>query len=138
MRFKFSTIDPSQDQYDSLPRLPLTLSSNNRQIDLIGIVDSGATVNVLPLQLGLDLGNAWDERKAVIRLAGTLGNFIAQPIFAMAKVGDFEPVKLGFAWIKTDHAPVLLGHGNFFLQFDVCFYRTELEFEVVPRRVNAK
>ena len=87
MRFKFSTIDPSQDQYDSLPRLPLTLSSNNRQIDLIGIVDSGATVNVLPLQLGLDLGNAWDERKAVIRLAGTLGNFIAQPIFAMAKVG---------------------------------------------------
>jgi hypothetical protein len=40
----------------------------------MGLVDSGATVHVLPYDVGLQLGVVWDDRKANMRLAGTLGN----------------------------------------------------------------
>ena len=49
MRFPYSSTDPSQDAFDSLPRLPLRLRADSRAIDVMGLVDSGATVHVLPL-----------------------------------------------------------------------------------------
>ena len=42
-------------------------------MDVLGLVDSGATVNVLPYEVGLQLDLVWDDRRANIRLAGTLG-----------------------------------------------------------------
>jgi hypothetical protein len=55
MRFKYSTTDSSQNQFDSLPRIPLVLSLDNRAVEVVGLLDSGAT---------------WDERKAIIQLFG--------------------------------------------------------------------
>jgi hypothetical protein len=56
MRFPYSTTDPAQDAFDSLPRLPLRLRTDSQTIDVMGLVDSGATVNVLPHDVGLQLG----------------------------------------------------------------------------------
>jgi hypothetical protein len=47
-----------------------------------------------------------------------------------AIVGDFEPVQLVFAWCESDDVPLLLGRMNFFAEFDVCFYQSQLKFEV--------
>ncbi|RME43918.1 MAG: hypothetical protein D6791_14380 [Chloroflexi bacterium] len=132
MRFKYSTTDPSQDEFDSLPRLPLLLRYDDRQIELVGLVDSGATVNVLPYDAGLQLGAVWDDRMATIRLAGSLGNQPAMPLFVMAHVGEYAPVRLAFAWVQSNNVPLILGQTNFFQEFEVCFYRSALEFEVKP------
>ena len=56
MRFKYSTTSPTQNEFDSLPRLPLSLLREDRRVEASGLVDSGATVNVLPYDLGLQLG----------------------------------------------------------------------------------
>jgi hypothetical protein len=130
MRFQYSTSDPSQDEFDSLPRLPLILHYNNQQLAVVGLVDSGATINVLPYQVGLQLGAHWEERKATIRLAGNLGKFSAMPLFIMAEIETFAPVRLAFAWVKGANAPLILGQTNFFMEFDVHFYRSRLEFEI--------
>jgi hypothetical protein len=66
MRFKYSTTDSSQNEFDSLPRLPLILRNNDQAIEVVGLVDSGATVNVLPYDIGIQLGGSWDERQAII------------------------------------------------------------------------
>jgi len=132
MRFKYSTTDPSQDEFDSLPRIPLVLRYNNREIEVVGLVDSGATVSVLPYDVGLQLGAVWDDRKASVRLAGSLGSRPAMPLFVMAQVGEYAPVRLAFAWVKSNDVPLILGQTNFFLEFEVCFYRPTLEFEVKP------
>jgi hypothetical protein len=116
-----------------LPRLPLILRLNNQSLDVVGLVDSGATVNVLPYEVGLRLGAVWDDRQANLRLAGTLGNANAMPLFVTALVGDFEPVRLAFAWIRSNNAPVILGQTNFFMEFEICFYRPQLEFEIKPK-----
>ena len=133
MRFRYSTTDPTQSELDSLPRLPLVLRYGKQVINVVGLVDSGATVNVLPYRLGDQLGAVWDDRKATIRLVGNLGNVAAQPLFPMAEIGDFPPVRLAFAWSRSDNVPLILGQMNFFMEFDICFYRSQLEFEVKPK-----
>lgn len=102
-------------------------------LKLLVSVDSGATVNVLPYELGLQLGVVWDDRKAVIQLAGNLSNQPAMPFFATAQIGDFAPIELVFAWVSSLNAPLILGQTNFFLEFDVCFYRSKSEFEIKPK-----
>jgi len=130
MRFKYSTTSPVQNEFDSLPRLSLSLSREDRRVEATGLVDSGATVNVLPYDLGLQLGCVWDNRQAIIQLAGNLGNQAAIPVTAIAYIGEFSPTELVFAWIRSQNAPLILGQTNFFLEFDVCFYRSTLEFEI--------
>nr|VFJ54471.1 MAG: hypothetical protein BECKDK2373C_GA0170839_104322 [Candidatus Kentron sp. DK] len=132
MKFSYSVSDPSQNEFDNLPRLTSLLSLGSREVEATGLVDSGATVNVLPYETGIRLGEKWDDSKANIRLAGNMGNFPAILLAATAKIGDFRPVRLVFAWVKTD-ALLLLGQTNFFMEFDVCFYRSRLEFEIMQR-----
>jgi hypothetical protein len=62
-----------------------------------------------------------------------LGNFPAMPLVVTAAVGDFAPVKLAFAWTRTENVSLILGQMNFFMVFEVCFFRSRLEFEVTPK-----
>jgi hypothetical protein len=133
MRVRYSTTDPAQDEYDSLPRLALTLHLRGQTVETVGLVDSGATINVMPYSIGLRLGAVWDARKANLRLAGNLSERDAMPLFVQAQVGEFAPVRLAFAWIDLDDVPLILGQTNFFMEFDVCFYRSKFEFEVNSR-----
>ena len=102
MSSKYSTTSPNQNEFDSLPRLPLVLQRDTLRVEAVGLVDSGATVNVLPYELGLQLGGTWDDRKAIIELAGNLSNQPAMPFAAMALIEDFAPSQLMFAWVKID------------------------------------
>ena len=133
MKFKYSVSDSTQSEFDSLPRVTLSLYCNNSQAAVSGLVDSGATINVLPYHIGIQLGEIWDDRKAYIRLAGNLGDFMGIPLAVNTIIGNFKPVRLAFAWIKSDHIPLILGQTNFFMEFDVCFYRSRLEFEIMPK-----
>jgi hypothetical protein len=53
-------------EFDSLPRIPLILRNNDQTVEVVGLVDSCATVNVLPYDIGIQLGGNWDDRKAII------------------------------------------------------------------------
>lgn len=129
MRVRYSSLAPLSNELDSLPWLPLVLHGAH-DVEAMGLVDSGATVSVLPYDFGVQLGGVWDDQRAVIRLAGSLGELPAMPLFVTAQVGDFSPTRLAFAWSQATHAPLILGQMNFFTEFDVCFYRSRLEFEV--------
>jgi hypothetical protein len=133
MRFQYSTISPSQNEFDSLPRISLALRRGDCRIETTGLVDSGATVNVLPYELGFQLGATWDDRRAIIQLAGNLGNQPAMPLSVVAEIADFQFTELVFAWVKSLNTPLILGQTNFFLEFDVCFYRSKSEFEINPK-----
>jgi hypothetical protein len=133
MRFSYSTTDPGRSGFDSLPRIPLTLRSGAHVVEAVGLVDSGATVSVLPYDTGVQLGAIWDDGKANIRIGGALGSRAAIPLFATAEIRGLTKARLAFAWIKEDNVPLILGQTNFFMEFDVCFYRSKLEFEVVPK-----
>ena len=130
MRFPYTITAPTQNEFDSLPRLPLTLELDRHRVEAVGLVDSGATVNVLPYDTGLQLGGLWEDRKATIKLAGNLGGVVAQPIFVMATIGDLSPIRLVFAWSRSNNVALILGQMNFFMEFEVCFFRKQREFEI--------
>jgi hypothetical protein len=99
----------------------------------MGLVDSGATVHVLPYEAGLQLGVVWDDRRANRRLAGPLGQQPAMPVFLSAEIADCAPVRLALAWVQSPNVPLMLGQTNFFIEFDVCLYRSSLEFAMQPK-----
>ncbi|MBE9213022.1 retroviral-like aspartic protease [Plectonema cf. radiosum LEGE 06105] len=118
---------------DALPQLPLTLTYQGSSIEVLALLDTGASVNVLPYSIGVQLGAVWEEQTVSVTLAGNLASVEARGLLVSAKISNFDPVRLVFAWSLSDDAPLLLGRMNFFLEFDVCFYRSQLAFEVRPK-----
>lgn len=115
---------------DALPQLPLTLMYRNSSVEVLALLDTGASVDVLPYSIGVQLGAVWQEQTTSVILAGNLASVEARSLLVSAQIGNFAPVRLVFAWSRSDDAPLLLGRMNFFLEFDVCFYRSQLIFEL--------
>lgn len=118
---------------DALPQLPLTLTYQGSLIEVSGLLDTGSSVNVLPYSVGVQLGAIWEEQTVSVTLAGNLAAVEARGLLVSANISNFDPVRLVFAWSLSDDTPLLLGRMNFFLEFDVCFYRSQLAFEVSPK-----
>ncbi len=96
-------------------------------------MDTGAAVSVLPYQIGLALGAVWEEQTTSIPLVGSLGHVEARALVVMASHPQITPnkaVRLVFAWTQAENAPVVFGQMNFFLEFDVCFYRSQSVFDI--------
>ena len=134
VRFAFKEVDPSLGVLSTLPYLPILLTYQNQSLRVSGLLDTGSSVNVLPYEIGLRLGAVWERQRLSVPLGGNLSKFEARAVVMTANVEQFLPVELAFAWTKDRNAPLILGHMNFFLAFDVCFYRSELAFEVSPKR----
>ncbi|MHC5775032.1 hypothetical protein [Nostoc sp.] len=133
VRFAFTEVNPELGALSTLPYLPLILTYQNRSLSTSGLLDTGSSVNVLPYEIGLRLGAVWERQRLSVPLGGNLARFDARALVLMTNVEQFPTVELAFAWTKDRNAPLILGHMNFFLAFDVCFYRSELAFEISPK-----
>lgn len=133
VRFAFTEIDPDLGTLSTLPYLPLILTYRDQSINVSGLLDTGSSVNVLPYEMGLRLGAVWERQRLSVPLGGNLARFEARALVLTANVERFSPVELAFAWTQDKNAPLILGQMNFFLAFDVCFYRAESAFEISPK-----
>jgi hypothetical protein len=133
VRFPFVDANPAQPGTSLMPLLPLILSRGGQQKEAVGLLDTGAAVNVLPYSLGEQLGFVWEEQTTPLVLSGNLARLPTRGIVISASVAHFTPVRFVFAWTQADDVPLLLGQMNFFLEFDVCFFRARLELEVRPK-----
>ena len=133
VRFAFTEVDPDLGTLSTLPYLPLVLTYQNQSINVSGLLDTGSSVNVLPYEMGLRLGAVWERQRLSVPLGGNLARFEARALVLTANVERFSPVELAFAWTQDKNAPLILGQMNFFLAFDVCFYRAESAFEISPK-----
>lgn len=77
-KFPYRIIDSSLGMVDRMPYLPLTLSLNGQVLKAEGLLDTGASVNVLPYELGLQLGLIWENETLSVVLAGNLARFEAR------------------------------------------------------------
>ena len=93
--------------------------------------DSGARISVLPYSLGVQLGLDWHAQRAPLALGGAFASVPAYGIIVEATIGRLSTVRLGFAWADSDEIPILLGHFNFFREFEVHFVRAQKYFEII-------
>jgi hypothetical protein len=129
-QFPYCDRNPASGGLDMMPDLPIVLRHQSRLMSGVGLVDSGASISVLPYSLGIQLGFDWNTQTAHITLAGTLAHVDARGIVVDAAVGQLSPVRLALAWAHSDQVPFLLGQFNFFQGFDVCFFRARGVFEI--------
>lgn len=118
------------------PRLSLTLTLNDRSVDVVGLVDSGATVNVLPYDIGVALGADYYSQRLLTNLGGSLASVEVRALRLDVLHPLLTPdttVPLVFAWAHSNDVPVLFGQMNFFLEFEGCFFRAEQFFEAKRR-----
>lgn len=129
--------NPASSGLDLMPDVPIVLRHKSQSVSGLGLVDSGASISVLPYSLGIQLGFDWQSQTAQIALGGTLANVEARGIVVEAVVGKLRPVRLAIAWASSDEVPFLLGEFNFFQTINVCFFRARGIFEIrqagVPR-----
>ncbi len=60
-RFPFIERRNSLGVASTMPYMPLTLTYRNTSLEVMGLLDTGASVNVLPYQIGVQLGAVWEE-----------------------------------------------------------------------------
>jgi hypothetical protein len=132
-QFPYTPRDPALGSASLAPMLPLTLAAT-QGVAVSGLLDTGAAVNVLPYAAGQQLGFDWDQQTTPVQLSGNLASVDARVVVVSAVVDSFVPVRLAFAWARVDDVPVILGQVNFFMEFDVCFFRSRGLFEVRPQQ----
>jgi hypothetical protein len=93
-RFSFTERIDNLGRSVIMPYLPLTLSSGNYSVEVTALLDTGASVNVLPYELGIQLGAIWDEQTVPIQLSGNLGRNEARGLVLSGTVAQFSPALL--------------------------------------------
>jgi len=129
-RFPYTPIQNVRGELLLRPALTITLARENQFVTVSGLLDTGADVNVLPYHLGIKLGAVWDEHRLLAGLSGNLANYETRDIVLSSTIGEFKSVQLAFAWVRTETVPLILGQVNFFMEFDVCFFRSRSLFEI--------
>ncbi|MFQ5859374.1 MAG: aspartyl protease family protein [Anaerolineae bacterium] len=132
-RFPYAAAESGRPDASLLAYLPITLRHQGHSVPVSGLLDTGSTVNVLPYSVGLQLGLVWEEETTPVHLTGNLAKLPARAVIASGQVESFPPVELAFAWTQSTEVPVILGQVNFFMEFDVCFFRSQSAFEVTPK-----
>jgi hypothetical protein len=116
---------------EALPTIPITLSHTGYSVSAYALLDTGSTVNLLPYDIGLQLGAIWEEQTVRLPLAGNLAEVEARGLFVHVQISNLEPVRLAFAWAQASQVPLILGQTNFFREFDVCFQRSQRMIEII-------
>jgi hypothetical protein len=70
-KFPYKIIDGSPGMVDRMPYLSLKLSLNDQSLNAEGLLNTGASVNVLPYQLGTQLGLIWEDERSRFSWQGT-------------------------------------------------------------------
>jgi hypothetical protein len=131
-RFPFVPSDFALGEASFRPYLPFTLFYQQSSVPASDLLDTGASVNVLPYLIGVELGYKWERQTTAVSLTGSLAHYEAHVVLVEAVVGQFESIQLVFAWTQATNVPLILGQVNFFMEFDVCFYRSQFQFEISP------
>ena len=132
-RYPFLPINPAAGVLGLMPLLPLRLELPPHAVAVLGLLDTASAVNVLPYDVGLQLGAVWARQTTSVQLTGNLASVPSRGLVVSAIVGQFPPVRLAFAWAQVSTIPLILGQLNFFAEFDAYFSRASGIFEVKPK-----
>lgn len=133
VRINYTVRDPSISDASLMPYARARLFSKTALVETIGLLDSGASVNVLPYRLGCELGLDWSSQKTDVRLGGNLSGWEAKAVLLNVEIEQLKVVPLVFAWSKNEIVPLLFGQVNFFQAFDICFFRSQGFFTITSR-----
>ena len=76
---------------EALPTIPILLNHADFSVSAKALLDTGSTINLLPYDMGLQLGASWDEQTVHLPLAGNLASVEARGLFGPFNLGTWNP-----------------------------------------------
>ena len=133
MRFEYAA--PPPGALFGKPFVTITLCRDGHEITVLALVDSGATISILPYEMGCELGVVWEEQTIPIQLGGPLKGIPAVAVLVDGHISGLPETPLAMAWVaETDHpVPPILGQVNFFQQFRITFEGYASAFDISPK-----
>jgi hypothetical protein len=80
-----------------MPLIDIQLSNSSNSLIVSALVDSGAALNILPFDVGIELGLVWEEQTFSIDLGGVLIGSQAYAVLLEAQISNMQPKQLAFA-----------------------------------------
>ena len=133
-RFFYLAVSNALGQTANRPISPVTLASLTQSGNFAALVDSGADANILPYNIGLQLGLRWEEQPNGGYIRGVFELKQTRLVELGVKISDFAVIPLVFIWTAENSIPLIFGQFNFFEEFDVCFFRSRGYFEIRPKQ----
>ncbi len=100
-RFSFTEKTDGSGRSSILPYLPLTLTNGKRSIEVMALLlDTGASVNVLPYEIGLQMGAVWENQTVQIPLSGNLAHIKSRGLVLTGKLHIFHLFYLPLLGLK--------------------------------------
>ncbi len=85
-RFPFVSSDSTLGEASFRPCLPFTLIHQQISATASALLDTGASVNVLPYSIGVELGYDWKRQTTALNLTGNLAQYEARVVLAQLEI----------------------------------------------------
>lgn len=125
---------PYRQLYGSLkPAADVVFEANGKRIESLMLVDSGADITIVSLEVGLFLGFKLGEGH-INDLRGVSGHgvpFITKAVDIKIGKSKFETK---IAWVLSEAAPMLLGRKDVFDKFRIVIDEAERMTEFHPKK----
>lgn len=133
MRFEYAA--PPPGALFGKPLVPIAFSHNGYEITVSALVDSGATISILPYEMGCQLGLVWEEHTIPIQLGGPLHGISAVAVLVDGHISGLPETPLVMAWVAETTLPIrpILGQINVFQQFKITFEGYTNAFDISPK-----
>jgi|GEM_PF-1737086 len=73
-QFSYTTTRNKYGEAVLRPRLPIILMYHGKTVETVGLLDTGADVNVMPYSLWIELGADWDQQSPLAQVSGNLAD----------------------------------------------------------------
>ena len=131
-KFQYAMKPGGNGPLDMFPFLPVRLALGSRFVDVMALIDSGATISSIPYDLGQAFGLNWHALTQPLAVGGAHGSVPAKRLDLMTTIGSLPPRLLVYAWVNTNNYPLVLGSADFFFNYDVHLCRRHKYFEISP------
>jgi len=103
------------------PIADVTLEANNRRVEVVMYIDSGADITMIPLEVGKVLGFKQNPKDEILEIRGVSGSGVPYILKTAEIILNGEKFKIRLAWALTEEVPLLLGRMDIFSKFKITF-----------------
>ncbi len=107
------------------PVADVVLEVNNRRVEAVMYIDSGADITMIPLEVGKALGFKQSPSDEILEIRGVSGGGVPYILKKAKIILDDKELKIRLAWALIEEVPLLLGRMDIFPKFKILFDEKE-------------
>jgi len=103
------------------PVADVTLEADNRAVEVVMYIDSGADITMIPLETGKALGFKQLPSDEIREIKGVSGGGVPYLLKNVCLTLNGKRFKIRLAWALIEEVPLLLGRMDIFAKFKIIF-----------------